>query len=695
MSDFKEDEQNNPLSSFQQGDKAKRLAERIMKRFQAGMDYKSSQGLYSLWAEYDDFWNADQWPEATAETEDLPRPVTNHFAKIIEQKIAAIIYEQNDIYYEPMEGNAVNDGEPAEGLEDADAAAARTLSDVAHYEYARLDMDELIEDACRDAATLCNGIFFFPWDNGIVGGGRRSRWKGAITGYTIDPTNFYPGDPESKDIQTQPWIIMTEHIPLATVKKRKEYNQAAVKSLAPKEDEDSTDRPYTQQSVEQDETGYVDLIHCFWKEEVEDDSADDAADTDTNTGAAGETPPADELPPEESIPTDEELMLATSPELLRDQPQKPKVNLNYAVVCNGVLLRHTEYLYKHGLYPFASFQWYPKRFSFFGKPESADIIANQKEENRLAAVALYAAYTSGVPDTEYSTKHIDKQSISGGVGGRLIANNDPSGAVNGVKIHQAAGSSAHIPQLRESVVSGMNDTSGVTEAFTGKAPSSDLNASAIIALQEAAGVRIRSIQRRFNRALVEVGKIWLAHWKEFCEEARLIRITGEQDDDSGWMWFKGTDYADMEFDVKVKSGTASPFNRSLYISLLDKMLEGQVIGPDEYLEFLPVDVFPRVSQLMQRRKEKQEEAQQMQLVQKITMMKAAIEQIITEARANGVPITAEAVQMMSQLVQQIAVEAAQAEGGEAPAGGAPDMSGGEMPGMPNLPNQAKLQGGMV
>ncbi|MGB9903465.1 MAG: hypothetical protein ACPLQO_02190, partial [Desulfotomaculales bacterium] len=148
-------------------------------------------------------------------------------------------------------------------------------------------------------------------------------------------------------------------------------------------------------------------------------------------------------------------------------------------------------------------------------------------------------------------------------------------------------------------------------AWSGKAPSSDLNASAIIALQEAAGIPMRQIQKRFHRALREIGVLWLAFWKEFYTEARLIKITGP-DNQVSYEWFRGTDYADMKFDVKVRAGTASPYSRALLMANLDKMLERQVITPEEYLEMLPADVFPKAQQILQKRQQAQQQAIAMQ-----------------------------------------------------------------------------------
>jgi hypothetical protein len=532
----------------------KALADQIIKQFRAGVSYKRSQGYYDKWAEYQRFWEADQWPQATEDTKTLPRPVTNHFAEIIEQKIAAITYEAPEMYFEPQEQDA---------SQTTDDEAAYLLSQVAINQAARLDFDRLLEEGVRDAALLCNGIWYFPWDNSIVGGTPGvSAYIGDIAGYVIDPADFFPGDPTNPDIQSQPWIILAERRPLNEVKEfYKEYAPEIVNLLQP-ERQTSDTLVYDHQRVEQDETGYVDVYHRWWKEK-----------------------------------------------------KGYKKQLHYAVVCQGQLLRHEEELYKHGLYPFVAFQWYPRRKSFFGKPESADLINNQKEHNRLDGMMLLSAYNTAMPQKRIKEQFVDERDVTNDPG-TVIKDRSPVGGW-GVDYLQSPSMPAYPAQMRDSLAQGMRDVSGAHEAWIGKAPSADLNASAILALQEAAGVRIRSIQRRLYRAIREIGLLWLAYWKEFYTEARLIRIAGPNNE-IGFRWFRGTDYADMQFDIKVKANSTSPYSKALYMANLDKMLQSGVITPEEYLEMLPEDVFPKAQELLARRMEARQQQmmqQQQQMIQ--------------------------------------------------------------------------------
>lgn len=534
-----------------------KLADKIKRRFLSALAHKRSIGLYDKWQEYQDFWEGEHWPSSTPDTELLPRPVTNHFAAIIERKISALLSDTPEIFFVPK------DGHPEQMLADE---AAKALSAMAKYQSQNLGdndedvtLEELLEEGLRSAALFGTAIWYFAWDNTIIRGVPGvSAYVGDIVGKEIHPAQFYPGNPDDPGIQTQPWIIVAERRNLQDVKHfYREFVGDEVDELRPEaeaQDEAYIYDPNRNGNI-QDESEQVTVLHYWWKE------------WDDETGE--------------------------------------KV-LYYAVECQGRLLRYEEKFYQHGLYPFVVFRWYPRKKSFWGKPESADLIDNQKQINRIDAIMLWAGYTTGMPHIRYKRQFVDPRDISNDPGA-LIEDNAPLGAW-AVDYMQPPTMPAYPAAIRDRMAAEMKDVSGVHDAWAGKAPSAQLNASAIIALQEAAGIAIKGIQKRLYRALREIGKLWLAFWLEFCTEARLVRIT-MPDNQEEIRWFRGADYRDMRFDVHVKAGVSSPYSRALYVSNLDKLLSAGIITPEEYLEFMPQDVFPHAQQILQRRRQRQMQEQ--------------------------------------------------------------------------------------
>ena len=624
-------------AAIEQDEKFKKMAQDFQKRYKNGVAYMQAQGFFDDWAEYQRFYEADQWPDPTLETEDMPRPVTNWFASTIDQLVAGVTYEAPDIFAEPVETAVkVTDQsiflparEGQDQIEDLDIDAAELVSAVIKQVTERAELESLIESGAKSGALLGNGIWWIPWDQTITGGGAHSRYIGDVAIHEVDPADFMPDDPGNQDIQSQTGITLAERRPLKEVKDF--YRQFAgdlVDTLQPERNKADT-QIYDHQMHQMDEAEDVNIIHRWWKEAVEE-----------------------------------------------DEYGGQKAVLRYGVECQEKILRYDEEHYQHGLYPFASFCWKPRRKSFWGIPESKNIIANQKEDNRLAGITLMGAYMAGLPNIRFHPEYVDEQDIPAGPGGGIIKDNTPGGGV-GINYMNPPTPAAHIPQVREALSAGIREISGVHEAWSGKAPSAQLNASAIIALQEAAGVRIRGIVRRLNKSIREIGEIIWAHIKEFYEEARLFRLVGG-DKMEGFFWFRGTDYADMEFDVRVQSGNASPYAKTLYMATLDKLLESGVITGDEYLEYLPADAFPKAQKLLEDRQERMLKQQEELAMQQIMLVGKLVDGVVAKAQQTQTPIDPQAVSQMLSIAQNIAgLGQGQAQQQQMPA----QLQGGALNGM--------------
>lgn len=609
------------------------VSSKIVKRLTASQNYHSSQGFYEDWPEYDRFWNGKQWPQQTERTKKYPRPMINHFASIIEQKVAALVYDSPEIYFEPMDAGELPEIEiePLGTFTQIDTQnidAAEALSHVAKHQWSSMEMDDLMDEVCRNAALTGTGIFFMPWDDTVHGGGKKA-FVGDIVGDEVDPLNFFPGDPKRRDVQSQPYILITERIPLSEVRGNDSYN-ADMAALLKGEKGDTRDM-YDQEAIEMDETDYVNLIHQWEKIYVEDEDDDeDLAYTDDE----GEVQKVKRL---------------------------KKMRLDYTVVCQNKVLREEKGIYEHGLYPFAAFNWYPRKKSFFGKSEAVDLINAQKEDNKMSGLQMLTAYKMGMPNMRYNPNFVKKKDLPDGPGGGKIPDNSPPGH-RGVDFIQPPTAATNIPGIRATNIEGMKDASGVHEAWAGKAPGARLNASAIIALQEAAGVKVRGIQRRLFKALREVSRIWLAHWKEFHTEDRFFRIVGEGRA-QGAFWFKTSQLEDMEFDVKVQGGTASPYTNSIASEQFERMLERQVIGPMEYLEHIPSGVVPKAHHILAKREQKRlmEEQKLWQKQQELTMQ--MVQQLIGQAQEEGVVLAPESIQFLMEQVQEMLADSPPVEVG--------------------------------
>ncbi len=599
----------------------KKKAERVKRYLQAGQNYKTSRNFYEEWAEYQRFWEADQWPAAKPGTENFPRPVTNHFAEIIDMKVAGMTYERPGLYFEPKKGSLKDnfdvpvipvDPEEVEDGEELTVSAGELLTTIAEDVADQNDIENILESFTRSSALLGNGILYCYWDNSIEGIGE-GAYIGEIGIMEIDVADFYVGDPKEPDVQKQPYIIVTERRPLEQVKK--DYDRYSEQAKSLRADPQSTrTRTYDHEKVEQDEADYVDLVHFWEKETVEEEV-----------------------------------------EYGDDKFTRRRLQVNYMVVCQTYVLREEKDFHPNKRYPFVNFIWMPRRKSFYGKPESVDLINNQKELNRLQGIALLGAYKTGLPNVVFKKDFVKREDIPVGPGGQVIEDRSPPGQGWGVDYLQPPTIASYIPLLRDSMSQGMKDASGVHEAWSGKAPSAHLNASAIMALQEAAGVRIRGIQRRYYAAVRDLGELFLGYIMKYYTENRLFKVYAKKNIE-GKAWFELDKFQSLNFEPKVTKGSASPYAKTVIASTLERMLELGAIDAELYLQMLPPEVFPKVIELLELKEDRKDENRQVALEQQKAIVDEVVSQVVGKAQEEGVEITPEALQEMRDLISDEAEE---------------------------------------
>lgn len=543
------------------------IVDEIQEQLTSSISWKRSQGYYQDWPEYERFKRGEQWPAPTADTVIQPRPVINIFESILDQKQSAVLSEEPQIAFLPREGTPQEDLlelqaiDPEAPTTTADDEAADMFTKVAEYCAEETGLDELNESIVDTAATLGTAITYWYWDTSKRGGNseRGTAYEGEIAGEEIDPADIHFGNPRGKDIQKQPWIIITSRTPIDAF--REFYREHAAKlgvdinSVQPSK-EQKREQMYDSERAEIDSTKYVDEIRRFRK--VYNEGTD-------------------------------------------------KVEVWYEVVADGKLVRAERPLFgMSDLYPLAVFRWKNVRNCVFGEGESRNIIEAQKALNRLLAMAIWNGYLTAWARLRTKKGAVDKNRITNRPG-EIIEDSQP-GTWN-VDYMNPPAIPSYIKEMFSTLPEMVKTEAGVHEAMVGAAPSGDLNAQAIMALQKAAGVRISKITRSFRRYLRDVALIWQAFWKEFYTERRLIRIT----EDSGrqFAWFRGTDYIDFDFDVQVTSTPTSSYSEGVVLAELKELLQGGFITPQQYLENVPKTVLPMADKILQEIQEMQETGAQM------------------------------------------------------------------------------------
>ncbi|AJK28071.1 portal protein [Bacillus phage Palmer] len=594
-------------------------AQKVEKEYKQSLDYKRSQNFLTSWATYERFKAGDQWPAVTERTKMLPRPVFNIIEQIVGHKVATIMNENIKMVFsaldvdEPDQDNPELEGQDIEQWQGADLFSKYSDS---VWEHIKQDM--LNEEMLENAAAVGSGFIHYYWDPNVKGG-NKMKYNGDIKGEVIDAVNVFPGNPQLADIQKQPYIIITSRELVSDVK-----NAAINNGLPPeyvdmiKEDKETQDQAYDMAQQEQDGDSKITVLTRYYKKNGE---------------------------------------------------------VHFVKAAAGVLIKD-ETPMGFERYPIVMMNWKRRKKSIFGVGDIESLIPNQKAINFLMAMQLLSAQLTGWPKMIVNRSYV-KQRIKNEPGEIIYTDAPPDKPNSGIEYMNPASMPSHVPELVDNFVGYTKETAGANENAMGENNSSDLNATAIIQLQKAAGIPLESIKRRFYQAMEDVGLIWMQFFKTKYNMLRMIKLQNDEGEEYH-QEFQGTDYADVDMRCKIDIGPSSSYSETLMMSSLDKFLDMQLIDFLTYLELVPKNVVPFKDRLIRMVKQKMQEQEQMG-EQQFQQLLETMDPAEQEAYLSAPP------QLQAQMKAQImGGQEGQPPGAAPPAGGmpqgAPPAPGGMPPG---------------
>lgn len=523
-------------------------ASRVEKQYQEGLAYKKQMGFLDKWPEYERFKAGDQWPPPTQKTRNLPRPVFNVIKYIQNHKVSSVMNENIKMVFTSQE--ILTDSEMIDPNEQAKAQLAEEAADnFTRYSdtlWEHIKQDELNEEALESGSNIGTGIWHYYWDPHKKGGNITS-YLGEMRGETLDPINVFFGNPQQRDVQKQPYIIISSREMVDSVKeiaKKNGLSSHLVELITP--DKDTNNEGYDRAKVELTGSNKTTVLTKYWKED----------------------------------------------------------GIVYFVrVCSGIVVVPKTSTHLR-LYPMVVMQWERRKRSIFGVGDTEGLIPNQKGINLLMAMQLLSVQLTGWPKLIYRDGAVDPDKITN-TPGEIIKDKSQPGMGDGVKYLHPPNPSSAIPGLVESFIDYTKMLSSAQDAATGDVSKGQLNASAIMLLQKAAGVPIESIKKRFYRAMEDVGRIWEEFWKVKYNMPRNIVV---EDDDGNPIGreFLGTRYKDIELNLKIDIGPSSSYSEQLMMTSLDNLFAGGHITLEQYLDFAPKNVVPFKDRLSRQIKQQQE-----------------------------------------------------------------------------------------
>lgn len=435
---------------------------------------------------------------------------------------------------------------------DIEFEGAERFTRYADTTWEKIKQDKLNEEVLESAANIGTGVYHYYWDNSKYGG-NKVKYRGEICGEVIDPVNFFPGNPQNNDVQKQPYNIITHRDLVENVKKEAKENkipQDMIDLIKP--DSETTDQAYDMAQQELSQSNKVTVLTKYWK-------------------------------------------------------QDGKVYF-MKVVGTVVVKPPTNTGLKR--YPLVVLQWERRKRSIFGIGDTEGLIPNQKAINFLMAMQLLSVQLTGWPKLIIDRALVKQKPTN--TPGEVIQVDSAQGNIgNAIQYMNPGNISNHAGGLVESFMQYTKEVTGANESAMGEQQSAQMNATAIMLLQKASDVPIESIKRRFYQAMEDVGLIWVDMWKVYFNTERAVTMKDDEDEkyvDN----FTGTDYKDVDMNLKIDIGPSSNYSETLMMTSLDKLFDGQHITLEDYLAYAPKNVIPFKDRLLKKVQERQEEQMMMQ-----------------------------------------------------------------------------------
>ena len=224
-------------------------------KYEKGKEYNRSIGLYGEVDTNERFYRGDQWVGVASSG--LPTPVFNFYRRVIDYYVSALSASAVTMSYAyaspvprltPEQQNRVNG----------------VLQKITAFRWEKLKMDRLLTDSLFDAAITGDAFAYTYWDPSVRTG---QPYTGDFRTVLTDNTNVFFGNPNSRAVQSQPYIIISMREPVCDLRAEAEKNgidKERIALIVPDSDTEYFSGDMAEKELEN--TKCVSLIY-LWKED--------------------------------------------------------------------------------------------------------------------------------------------------------------------------------------------------------------------------------------------------------------------------------------------------------------------------------------------------------------------------------------------------------------------------------------------
>lgn len=552
----------------------------IFDEYKSGNDYKGSigeSGIYEQTKINERFFVGDQWYGAQCGNK---RPLVrrNVIKRIGDYKISSIgaapvtvnysadgVPNTNDIKKESLQLQTEMLSQEFKIPQKApDAVEVCVVTDaLSKYQKVcaeRVQFNLKNEQLLRNAYISGTGIAYSYWDNDIDTGlyadvSKTKKIKGDIAYEILDVENVVFGDANNTDIQTQPYILIAQRLDVASVRREARRNGLADNDIIPD------------------------------------------GNSDYNSGDRGDSEPTDNR------------RVTVITKLYKEWDKNDNTFKVMAVKTTEKAYVRKPWDIGLSMYPIAVFQWERRRSCIYGDSEITYLIPNQIAINRMLTAQCWSALAVGMPKLLVNNDVIDEDTKITNDPGQIIRVNPgyEHGIGNAMQyVAPAPWLSQYQVAVNDLSANTLND-SGANDAALGNLRPD--NAAAIIQTREAALQPMQVYQNRYYAFIEEVSRIWADFWLNKYGKRSLKTETR---DGVNYIPFDAERYKNLILTARVDVGASTLWSESVVISTLNNLLEAQIITPRQFLERIPQGFVPKITELIEDIRKKEEATSQAQ-----------------------------------------------------------------------------------
>lgn len=256
------------------------------------------------------------------------------------------------------------------------------------------------------------------------------------------------------------------------------------------------------------------------------------------------------------------------------------------------------YIYKErdtGLsyYPIAFNNWEEVKGSYHGRAETTGIIPNQIAINKMFAMVIYHLMLTAFPTGVYDADRIEGWTNE--IGAQIPVTNLQGDSIRNIAGYlEPATMSSQIIDAIELAMQYTKETLGVGDASLGNVTMN--NATAIIAIQKSAAVPLENVKAAFYEFVEDCGKI-IIDMMGSKYGIRPVVQTGPNNERTVEL-FNFEQLKDMWLHIKIDIGNASYFSEVASVQTLDNLLNNGFIEFVEYLKRIPDEIIPNKQDLI-------------------------------------------------------------------------------------------------